>query len=83
MIQPGNPQRFWTLPTAAAIGFPILFSVQPASSYSVLTREAIIDSTWDASIRPLLLKRFRLQEELGRMGAVNRDLAAANGSRLP
>ncbi|HWC96896.1 MAG TPA: zinc dependent phospholipase C family protein [Candidatus Sulfopaludibacter sp.] len=26
--------------------------------YSVLTHEAIIDSAWDASIKPLLLKRF-------------------------
>ena len=29
-----------------------------AYSYSVLTHEAIIDSTWDSAIRPLLLKRF-------------------------
>ena len=29
-----------------------------ASSYSVLTHEAIIDSTWNDAIRPLLLKRF-------------------------
>ena len=28
------------------------------SGYSVLTHEAIIDSTWDSAIRPLLLKRF-------------------------
>jgi hypothetical protein len=27
-------------------------------AYSVLTHEAIIDSTWDSAIRPLLLKRF-------------------------
>ncbi|MGA3019321.1 MAG: zinc dependent phospholipase C family protein, partial [Bryobacteraceae bacterium] len=36
----------------------VLFSVQSASSYSVLTHEAIIDSTWDSAIKPLLLKRF-------------------------
>jgi hypothetical protein len=29
-----------------------------AWSYSVLTHEAVIDSTWDTAIRPLLLKRF-------------------------
>jgi hypothetical protein len=30
----------------------------PAFSYSVLSHEAIIDSTWDQSIKPILLKRF-------------------------
>ena len=29
-----------------------------ASAYSVLTHEAIIDSAWDTSIKPLLLRRF-------------------------
>ena len=29
-----------------------------AAAYAVLAHEAIIDSTWDANIRPLLLKRF-------------------------
>jgi hypothetical protein len=32
--------------------------VPAASGYSVLTHEAIIDSTWDTGIKPLLLKRF-------------------------
>jgi hypothetical protein len=36
----------------------ILFSPQTAWSYSVLTHEAIIDSTWDSAIKPLLLQRF-------------------------
>src|SRR2546427_3897062 len=31
---------------------------QSASGYSVLTHEAIIDSAWDDSIKPVLLKRF-------------------------
>ena len=35
-----------------------LFLVPAAYSYSVLTHEAIIDSTWDSAIKPLLLKRF-------------------------
>jgi hypothetical protein len=30
----------------------------PASAYSVLTHEAIVDSTWDTAIKPLLLARF-------------------------
>jgi hypothetical protein len=36
----------------------LLFLVPAAYSYSVLTHEAIIDSTWDSAIKPLLLKRF-------------------------
>jgi Zinc dependent phospholipase C len=32
--------------------------VQPSDGYAVLTHEAIIDASWDAVIRPLLLKRF-------------------------
>ena len=35
-----------------------LSSVIPASAYSVLTHEAIIDSSWPAQLRPMLLKRF-------------------------
>jgi hypothetical protein len=35
-----------------------VFPVPVAYSYSVLTHEAIIDSTWDSAIRPLLIKRF-------------------------
>jgi Zinc dependent phospholipase C len=30
----------------------------PTAAYSVLSHEAIIDSAWDTSIKPLLLKRF-------------------------
>jgi zinc dependent phospholipase C len=33
-------------------------SIPPANGYSVLTHEAIIDSSWDHGIQPLLLKRF-------------------------
>ena len=43
---------------SAVLGLLVLFSAQAASSYSVLTHEAIIDSTWDSAIKPLLLKRF-------------------------
>ncbi len=42
----------------AAFVLLLLFPVPAAYSYSVLTHEAIIDSTWDGAIRPLLLKRF-------------------------
>ena len=44
--------RLWL----AALG---MFLAAPgASAYSVLTHEAIIDSTWDSAIKPLLVKRF-------------------------
>jgi len=36
----------------------LLFPAPAVYSYSVLTHEAIIDSTWESAIRPLLLKRF-------------------------
>src|SRR6476646_5764 len=43
---------------AAALALLVLCPVDTASGYSVLTHEAIIDSTWDSAIRPLLLRRF-------------------------
>ncbi len=46
------------LPRSATVMLLALLSVHSASSYSVLTHEAIIDSTWDSAIKPLLLKRF-------------------------
>jgi hypothetical protein len=53
-----NHRRLWKRPSSASIGLLILFSAQSASSYSVLTHEAIVDSAWDSAIKPLLLKRF-------------------------
>lgn len=47
-----------SLVRSASLGLLLLFAVPTAYSYSVLTHEAIIDSTWDSAIRPLLLKRF-------------------------
>ena len=44
--------------SCGALGLLLLFTAQTANSYSVLTHEAIIDSTWDRAIKPLLLKRF-------------------------
>ena len=48
---------------AAVVGLLVTFSVQTASSYSVLTHEAIIDSTWESAIKPLLVKRFPASTE--------------------
>ena len=42
-----------TLALAVSLGFP-----GSAGAYAVLAHEAIIDSSWDTNIRPLLLKRF-------------------------
>ena len=50
--------RLRNLRSSTALGLLLLFPVSAASAYSVLTHEAIIDSTWDSAIRPLLLKRF-------------------------
>lgn len=51
---------------STAIGLLLVFSVSTTSAYSVLTHEAIIDSTWDSAIKPLLHKRFpaATEEEL-------------------
>ena len=66
MIGPKDSLRLWKLPCFSAFGLLILFSTQTASAYSVLTHEAIIDSTWDSAIKPLLLTRFpaSTQDEL-------------------
>jgi hypothetical protein len=58
MIQHKKSRRPWKLRSSAALGLLVLVSVQSASSYSVLTHEAIIDSTWDSAIKPLLLRQF-------------------------
>jgi hypothetical protein len=36
----------------------LLAAAAPAGAYSVLTHEAIIDTTWDDGIRPILVRRF-------------------------
>lgn len=43
---------------SSVTGLLLLLSSTSAHAYSVLTHEAIIDSTWDSAIKPLLLKRF-------------------------
>ncbi len=52
--------RTWFARTSAFVLALFLFFGWPAQSmaYAVLAHEAMIDSVWDASIRPLLLKRF-------------------------
>jgi hypothetical protein len=45
------------------LGLLVTFGTPTAFSYSVLTHEAIIDSTWDRAIKPLLLKRFPTSTE--------------------
>ena len=42
----------------AVTSLMVLYLSQIASGYSVLTHQSIIDSSWDNSIKPLLLKRF-------------------------
>jgi len=58
MTQQKTTRRQRKFRHSAALGLLLLYSVSIASAYSVLTHEAIIDSTWDSAIRPLLLKRF-------------------------
>jgi len=43
--------------SARTVLLPFL-AIQLLPAYSVLTHEAIIDTAWDASLQPLLLKRF-------------------------
>jgi hypothetical protein len=40
------------------LGLLVLCPAATVSAYSILTHEAIVDSTWDSAIKPLLLKRF-------------------------
>lgn len=43
---------------AIAIGICLLALARPASAYSLLTHEQLIDLTWQSSIVPLLLSRY-------------------------
>jgi hypothetical protein len=60
MIQLEATRLLGNLRTSFALGLVLLFTAPAAWSYSVLTHEAIIDSTWDSAIKPLLLNRFPL-----------------------
>jgi hypothetical protein len=65
----------------AAFGL-ILCLAETSFSYSVLTHQAIIDSTWETDLKPLLLKRFpaATQEQLREAhahaygGAISQDM---------
>src|SRR3954447_20939986 len=59
-----------TLPRSA-LALVLSCACQNAWSYSVLTHEAIVDSTWDSAIKPLLQKRFP--------AATEDDLTGAHG----
>lgn len=48
-------RKHWS---AIALALLFLFPAPAAYAYSVLTHEAIIDSTWDSAIKSLLVKRF-------------------------
>src|SRR5579871_1838751 len=52
------PARATAHRSVAAIYMVFLLALPPAYGYSVLTHEAIIDSLWLDTIRPLLLARF-------------------------
>jgi hypothetical protein len=48
-------RKHWS---TVALALLFLLPAPAVQAYSVLTHEAIIDSTWDSAIKPLLLKRF-------------------------
>ena len=59
MAQRETVSRTSDFPARNGSGVPApCSSPQAPAAYSVLTHEAIIDSTWDSAISPLLLKRF-------------------------
>src|ERR1700726_2771781 len=65
--------RAWFARVCTLVLVLLLFLGWPAQAeaYAVLSHEAIIDSVWDANIRPLLLKRFP--------SATNEELKEAHG----
>ncbi|MDE3110550.1 MAG: zinc dependent phospholipase C family protein [Acidobacteriota bacterium] len=83
-------------PSRKALALALAIALSPvwpaeAAAYSVLAHEAIIDSAWSATIRPLLLKRFpnatpeQLKEAYGYAygGAIIQDLGYyPHGNRL-
>jgi Zinc dependent phospholipase C len=55
-----SPVRGWFAGFSSVVMTLLLFLSWPSelAAYAVLSHEAIIDSAWDADIRPLLVKRF-------------------------
>ena len=68
-----NSARVWMERVCVflAAAIVLIASPQPVAAYSVLSHEAIIDSAWDTSIKPVLLKRFP--------GATKEELREAHG----
>jgi hypothetical protein len=60
--------RIRGLRPATALGLLLLYSASIASGYSVLTHEAIIDSTWDGA---LVFGLAKLRKASGRLALVN------------
>ena len=58
MTRYGAACQFWKFRRSGALLLLLLLPIPAAYSYSVLSHEAIIDSTWDSALKPLLLKRF-------------------------
>jgi Zinc dependent phospholipase C len=55
----GNGRSGLTRAAASILAlFLLLPLAQPAAGYAVLTHEAVVDSAWDAAIKPTILKRF-------------------------
>jgi hypothetical protein len=55
----GNGRSGMARAAASLLALLILLPVAPpAAAYAVLTHEAVVDSAWDAAIKPTILKRF-------------------------
>jgi hypothetical protein len=58
LVPQGRESACLKFSTALLVVALFLFSAKKVSAYSVLAHEAIIDSAWEMSIRPVLLERF-------------------------
>src|SRR6186997_3695554 len=55
LLRANGSSRFKLICSVAIVA---ILLPSPATAYSVLTHEALIDASWDASLEPLLLARF-------------------------
>jgi hypothetical protein len=58
VVENGGKVRIEKICVLLAAVIVLIASSRPVAAYSVLSHEAIIDSAWDTSIKPVLLKRF-------------------------
>jgi hypothetical protein len=58
VVENGAKVRIEKICVLLAAVMVLIASSRPVEAYSVLSHEAIIDSAWDTSIKPVLLKRF-------------------------